>query len=135
MTNNTLIYGATGQYVNDDGVTVDQNGTYNQYTMQFTYRDQINNISNDESIRLTFGVKQLASKFYNNETKCAMVNQNDLLGSIYIYDEVGLFQHTNGTNNNYFVELLRPDQTFEELGLAKFDLVTKRLVYNYTMAV
>lgn len=50
---------------------------------------------------------------------------NDMLSRIFIYDELGFFRHTA-----YVLGLLKPDFTYEELGIAKFDHLTNRLVYD-----
>jgi len=114
-------------YVNDDGMTPYVNSTsYNQYQMSMNYR----NSSGGETLSLTFALKNNASAYYSNETKCSYINQNDYLGSIYIYDFKGFLQ-----DSEYYVELIRPDQTFEDLGTAKFEETTNRLVYNYSDAV
>ena len=130
QTNRTVIFQASGQYVNDNGTSPNVDNAYNHYQVFFNYRDAVNNQSNDESIVITIGVKAAASNYFSNETKCSNVTQGDFLGSIYIFDEFGLFQHAK-----YFVELLRPDGTFDELGLAEFDQYTNRMVYDYNNAI
>ena len=80
-------------------------------------------------ISLTFGMQATASIYYNNETKCSNVNANDILGNLYFYDPSEgaspMFQHSK-----YFVELIRPDFTFEEIGILELDAATDRMVYN-----
>jgi hypothetical protein len=36
-TNRTRLYSASGLYVNDNGTTTDQEGTYNKYQVSFSY--------------------------------------------------------------------------------------------------
>jgi hypothetical protein len=52
---------------------------------------------------------------------------NDMLSRIYIYNELGFFKH-----NSYVLGLIKPDLTYDQLGLAKFDPSTNRLVYDPT---
>ena len=125
VSNRTTIFQASGVYVNDDGVSpaskLDQG--YNHYTFSFQYRNSISKDStNDENIKLYVALKAEATRYYSNETKCSGINQNDYLGNIYIEDPVGLFQSAK-----YFVDLIRPDQTYEQIGLATLDQTTNRL--------
>ena len=60
--------------------------SYNIYKISFTYKDAVNGQSDDETISLTFGMQAAASIYYNNETKCNKVNENDILGNLYFYD-------------------------------------------------
>ena len=87
MTSRTRIYQASGMYVNDDGTTTNQNGTYNKYQISFSYNDVVNGMNDDETIVIRVSVKEQATQFLNNETRCSNVNANDILGGIYIYDE------------------------------------------------
>lgn len=53
-----MVYGASGVYVNDDGVTVAEkvlnssNPTYNLYKILFTFNDVVNEQSDDEVMKL-----------------------------------------------------------------------------------
>jgi hypothetical protein len=92
----------------------------------FTYNDEKNgNNTNDEYIRLTVGLVNGASNYYSNETKCSYINMNDMLGRIFIYDEFGFLKH-----QSYILGLIKPDQTYDELGIALFDQNTNRLVFD-----
>lgn len=53
------------------------------------------------------------------------VNQNDILGGIFIYDEFEYFE-----SKNYAVELTRTDKTFAVLGQAKYNPKTNMLEYT-----
>lgn len=122
----TIIFTARGTYINDNGVEPDvSKETYNEYSIVFTYNDEVNNNTNDEFIRLTVGLKNNATRYYTNETKCTSINMNDMLSRIFIYDELGFFKHTS-----YVLGLVKPDLTYDQLGLAKFDHLTNRLVYD-----
>jgi alpha-glucosidase (family GH31 glycosyl hydrolase) len=123
-TNRTRLYTASGVYVNDDGMTTHQNGTFNKYQLSFTYTDVVNNNTDDETVSLRISLKDMATRNYTNETKCSTINKNDILGGIYIYDEYRMFQY-----NDYKVMLLRPDGTYEALGVANYDMHTNRMVY------
>jgi Glycosyl hydrolases family 31 len=133
-TNKTVIFEASGVYLNDDGESPDSvsSGRFNLYKVKFTYNDVVNDLSNDEYIRLEISANYLASPVYSNETKCAKINENDILGNLYFYDpapqEAGqsMFQHSK-----YFVELVRPDQSFDTIGLLKLDPDTDRMVYSW----
>jgi hypothetical protein len=50
---------------------------------------------------------------------------NDQLGRIFIYDNDEYFAHPI-----YILSLIMPDFTYQELGIAKFDPLTNRLVYD-----
>ena len=79
---------------------------------------------------MTVALKQNATRFYKNETKCSTINATDLLGDIYIYDSLGMFQDIY-----YVVELLRPDMTIQVIGIAKYDTLTDRLIMTGSDAV
>jgi len=49
-------------------------------------------IIGNADIKLYITPKVEATKYYNNETKCSSINQNDYLGNIYIFDEAGIFK-------------------------------------------
>jgi hypothetical protein len=66
-----------------------------------------------------------ARAYYNNATKCSTVNKNDILGGIFIYDEFLFFQH-----KSYVVRLIRPDMTYEDLGVARFNAANDRIEYT-----
>lgn len=59
---------------------------------------------------------------------------NDFLGNIYIYDnsegKVDMFAH-----KTYFVELVRPDWTVDEIGFIKHDGATNRWIYEWEEGV
>ena len=130
--NTSLLFTASGIYLNDDGVTpawrLESNFTL--YKLLFTFEDTVNDQSNDETIRLQIATPHVATAIWNNETNCALHNMNDLLGDIYIYDPSDgtqpMFHHTK-----YFVELVRKDQSFQELGLMRLDEATDRMVYSW----
>jgi hypothetical protein len=126
--NKSIIFTARGTYINDNGREPDvSKETYNEYSIVFTYNDEVNNRTNDEFIRLTIGLSNNATRYYTNETKCSSINMNDMLSRIYIYNELGFFKH-----NSYVLGLIKPDLTYDQLGLAKFDPLTNRLVYDPT---
>jgi len=120
----TLVFSANGVYVNDDGTTpaASLEGTYNSYTLSFRMTDKMDGIIGNADIRLYVSPRVEATKAYNNETKCSAVNRNDYLGNIYILDEGGIFK-----SPRYQVQLVRPDQTFDEIGVATLDQTTNRL--------
>lgn len=121
-----ILYTARGTYINDDGVEPEvDRSTYNEYSIVFTYNDAVNNNTNDEYVRLTIGLTNNASRYYSNETKCSSINMNDMLGRVFIYDEFGFFKH-----RVYVLGLVKNDFTYEELGIAKFDIETNRMVYD-----
>ena len=129
-TRTTVQWRAQGQYVNDDGVspiTPDLATKYNHYQISFTYTDVIVNDTDFEDISIKVSLKNEggARAFYSNETKCTTVNKNDILGGIYIYDEFLFFQH-----KSYVVRLIRPDMTYEDLGVARFNAATDRIEYT-----
>jgi hypothetical protein len=81
--------------------------------------------NDDETISIRVAAKELAREFYTNETKCATINQNDILGDIYIYDEYNMFQR-----RLYQVMLLRPDGTYDLMGVANYDMHTNRMIFS-----
>ena len=104
--------------MNDDGSKTDRDieGYYNHYSVKFTYTSQVvENETVSETIRLTFGLKTMATALYNNETKCAVADMNDMLGNIYIYNG---FDQSSFKESQYEVHLIRPDFTFALLGEA-----------------
>lgn len=56
-TNRTRIYSASGVYVNDNGNTTDQDGTFNRYSISFSYNDVVDGKNDDETIVLRVSVK------------------------------------------------------------------------------
>jgi alpha-glucosidase (family GH31 glycosyl hydrolase) len=125
MTTRTRIYQASGLYVNDDGNTTNQKGTFNKYQISFSYNDVVNGRNDDETIVLRVSVKDQASEFYSNETRCSNVNENDILGGIYVHDEYNMFQR-----REYAVMVLRTDGQYDFIGSAIFDPRTNIMVYN-----
>lgn len=125
-TGSAILFQASGQYVNDQGNSVDLRGAVNQYSISFSYR----NASGTEQIKMTVALKQNATRFYSNETKCSTINATDLLGDIFIYDSLGMFR-----DMNYTVELLRPDMTLLVIGVANYDTLTDRLIMKMSDGV
>ena len=73
-TSRTRIFGASGIYVNDNGTSTSQVGTYNKYSISFSYNDVVNGTNDDETIVIRVSVKELATHYYSNETRCAKIN-------------------------------------------------------------
>lgn len=120
------IYSASGTYINDNGLEPEvSTETYNEYSIVFSYNREVKNQTIDEKIRLTVGLKNNATRYYTNETKCSTINMNDMLSRIYITNTFGFFRY-----NVYVLGLIKPDQTFDQLGIAKLDPKTNRLVYD-----
>lgn len=103
-----IVQTARGSFINDDGLNTQVGkDNYNEYSIVFTYNDEVNNNTNDEYIRLTVGLTNNATRYYSNETKCSSINMNDMLGKIFVYDEFGFFKH-----RVYILGLLKIDSTF-----------------------
>ena len=85
---------AQGRYVNDDGLTLNIQNNYNSYTFYAQY-------DGTQQINVRFGMDAMATNFFNSQTNCYFVNQNDNLGSLSFYNAKNL-----GINKSYDVTVV-----------------------------
>lgn len=70
---------ASGEYVNDDGLTLEPDGNTNQYLINAEIDE-----SDGTSILLYINTISVASN-YNDSNGCNSMNKNDYLNKVYIY--------------------------------------------------
>ena len=113
-------YLATGQYLNDDGVTLDTDKKQNKYDLFFEWNN----------VKGTFTVDHYASaddyKKENGYPCDGCVNENDQLGMLQIYS--GKFTNMNQAFN---VKIIKKDKSEQSLGYAaKYDTDSDRLMLD-----
>ena len=117
----TMSWSAAGTYVNDDGDTLDVTGNYNQYLFQV----RRSGTAQTEKILFTTNLAVGATnmQLVNN---CYKVNENDMLGTIYIYVAGRYTPATTYT-------VTGQDQNRQDLGFketATYDAATDRIVFT-----
>ena len=67
---------ASGVYINDNGMDVDQNGTYNSYSFLVSKKSE----GNLETIRILVTTNVQATKYRSKDNQnCTAVNKNDYI--------------------------------------------------------
>lgn len=124
----TLTWSATGTYINDDGITLDTTGNYNQYVII----SRRSGSGATEKMLFTINPNVKATKHVSEtDPLCFAVNQNDFLGTIYFY-VAGLYT----PSKTYTVTAV--DAQFKPLeftGTATYDSATDRIVFTPTTPV
>lgn len=109
---------ATGDYINDDGITVNTTGKMNGYTLNF-YQDPSTDFDATFQVRLYERADDYKDKDYK-------VNENDNLGTLYIYDA-----EYKQMNKNYTVSIKTMDSTAcTDVPDATYDTESNRVIWQ-----
>lgn len=111
---------ATGLYYNDDGTVLNTTGNSN------LYRLTLDGVVNAPQFTLT--IKNLTTATNSaNGGSCSAINQNDYIGSLYIYNAAG--NNLDKINPYKVVATYELDGSTYEVGTATYDHVTQRIVF------
>ena len=106
---------ATGNYINDDGVTTDLT---QRKEFSFVYSHNISTTAGAAPDMMQIDILSSGNK--------DVINANDLLGGLQIYD----YTHLNFTGAEYSVSIEPADGDSGDVGVTEFSIRDDRLVWN-----
>lgn len=112
------LFTADGIYINDDGVTLNYQGKYNEYLITAS--------QSASSLTVSFSNLTVATNSDSKIANCSSLNENDFLSKIYFYNAQIFALTTEKTVRAY----IYPDEaTLVDVGKAEYDSTSNRLVF------
>jgi len=115
---------ADGQYVNDDGITLNLVNNVNQYRFGAQYTQS--KVSG-EALYITVSLLMNATNYYNSSNGCSAVNNADWLQNIYVYNASSFKQHDSLWAS---VSYISDPDTYYKIGAANYESSTNRIVFD-----
>ena len=112
---------ASGEYYNDDGITLDLEGNQNVYSFNFEFTQAATPVA------LTFTVTKTAdaTNFDNS-----VINNNDYMDTLYVHNALALGLDDVTHPNGFSVQATWVSGETVAYGTAKYDAYTDRLAFN-----